>query len=311
LHVPFHQIALKSPVISQIAPISLRILLALFTLAAGLVSPAAAAEIRLLVRADDMGVAQSIDQACIQSYRDGIARSVEVIVPGPWFLHTVKLLKQNPDLDVGVHLCLTSEWENCKWGPLTHAPSLVDENGYFFPMTRQRQDFPPNTGFLEAKPNPAEVERELRAQIELAKKHIPRISHLSAHMGTATSSGVFRDITSRLAREYGLRFENTGLKYAHGFTGKTAEEREKSLLTLLEKLESGTWLLVEHPGLDTPELRNFGHIGYENVADDRAGVTHAFTSPAVKALIAKRNIELISYSQLPLAASTPSSAASP
>src|SRR5262249_15334330 len=81
--------------------------------------PESSGEVRLLVRADDMGVAQAVNEACIRSYKDGIARSVEVIVPGPWFLDAVRLLKENPGLDVGVHLALTSEWERVKWGPLT------------------------------------------------------------------------------------------------------------------------------------------------------------------------------------------------
>ena len=51
------------------------------------------------------------------------------------FLEAVQMLKENPGLDVGVHLTLNSEWENIKWGPLTNAPSLVDANGHFFPMT--------------------------------------------------------------------------------------------------------------------------------------------------------------------------------
>src|SRR5687767_3246676 len=68
-------------------------------------------EIRLLVRADDMGAAQSVNEACILTARDGIARSVEIIVPGPWFLDAVRLLKENPAIDAGVHLTLTSEWE--------------------------------------------------------------------------------------------------------------------------------------------------------------------------------------------------------
>src|SRR5262249_5475614 len=75
-------------------------------------------EIRVLVRADDMGVAQAVNEACIQSHKEGIVKSVEVIVPGPWFLDAVRLLKENPDLDVGVHLALTSEWERVKWRPL-------------------------------------------------------------------------------------------------------------------------------------------------------------------------------------------------
>ncbi len=44
------------------------------------------------------------------------------------------MLKENPGLDVGLHLVIAGEWENVKWRPLTHCPSLTDENGYFFPM---------------------------------------------------------------------------------------------------------------------------------------------------------------------------------
>src|SRR3954453_20925048 len=146
-------------------------------------------ETRLLVRGDDMGAAQAVNEACILSAREGIVRSVEIIVPGPWFLDAVRLLKEYPGLDVGFHLPLTSEWERVKWRPLTHAPSLVDADGYFRPMTSQRPDFPPDTGFVQANPKPEEVERELRAQIEMARRHLgDRVSHVSTHMSTAVAT---------------------------------------------------------------------------------------------------------------------------
>jgi predicted glycoside hydrolase/deacetylase ChbG (UPF0249 family) len=256
--------------------------------------------IRLLVRADDMGVTHSGNEACIESFRNGIARSTEVIVPGAWFLHAVKLLNENPGLDVGVHLTLTSEWERCKWRPLTLAPSLSDKDGYFRPMNSQRKDFPPDTGFLEANPKLDEVERELRAQIEVAKRHLPRISHVSAHMGTPVCTPALRELTTRLGREYGLRLEATGVQGAPGFGGsdKTAEQKEQDLVNVLEKLGPGQWLIVEHPAFDTPEMRAIGHQGYENVAADRAGVTQAFTSRRVREVIRRRGIQLISYAEL-------------
>ena len=260
--------------------------------------PEKPSEIRLLVRADDMGAAQAINEACIQTAREGIVRSVEVIVPGPWFLDAVRLLKESPEIDVGVHLTLTSEWERVKWGPLTRAPSLVDENGYFFPMTGARRDFPPRTAFLESGFKLEEVERELRAQIELARKHLPKISHVSAHMGAATATPELRAITEKLAKEFGLRME--GLRGAGRWSGasKSPEEKEAGLVELLEKLEPGDWLIVEHPALDTPEMRNIGHKGYENVAADRVGVTRAFLSPKVKAVIERRKIRLIGYADV-------------
>ena len=259
-------------------------------------------KIRLLVRADDMGVAKGINDACIWSFKNGIARSVEVIVPGSWFLDAVQQIKDTPGVDVGVHLCLTSEWERVKWRPLTHAPSLVDADGYFFPMTSQRRDFPPNTGFLNAKPKPDEVERELRAQIELARKHLgDRVTHVSAHMGAATASPELKAITEKLCREYSLRMESGLTRPTGRWSGNTIgpEQKEANLIKLLETLKPGTYLIVEHPGVDTEEMRAIGHKGYENVAADRAGVTRAFTSEKVKQIIKDRGIELISYQDLP------------
>jgi len=174
----------------------------------------------------------------------------------------------------------------------------VDENGYFFPMTGARRDFPPRTSFLDSGFKLEEVEKELRAQIELARKHLPKISHVSSHMGAATATPELRAITERLAKEFGLRME--GLRGAGRWSGgtKSPEEKEAGLAELLEKLEPGDWLIVEHPALDTPEMRNIGHKGYENVAADRAGVTRAFLSPKVKAVIERRKIRLIGYGDL-------------
>jgi hypothetical protein len=260
----------------------------------------ATGEIRLLVRGDDMGVAQAANEACIRCYRDGIMRSTEVIVPGAWFLDAVRLLRENPQLDVGVHLCLTSEWERCKWRPLTHAPSLVDANGCFYPMNSQRKDFPPNTGFLDAQPKLDEVERELRAQIELARKLIPQVSHLSAHMGTPMCTPELRQLSEKLAREYRLPLEATNVQYVRGFSGpqKTPAQKAADLVRIASELTPGSWLLIEHPGLDTPEMKALGHLGYYNVSQDRVGVTTAFTSDQVKRVIQQRRIRLISYADL-------------
>jgi hypothetical protein len=252
-------------------------------------------EIRLVVRGDDIASCHAANVACIQSYREGIVRSVEIMVCCPWFNEAVAMLRENPGLDVGVHLDLTAEWDLYKWGPLTKAPSLVDRDGYFFPTVRQRKDFPPNTGFVEAKPDLAEVEKELRAQIERAKARIPNVSHLSSHMGIVEATPELRALASRLSQEYKLPFGPPGIRNVRGFGGATPEEREAALVKVLEDLQPGLWLLVEHPGLDTPEMQAIGHLGSGNVAASRNAVTKAFTSERVKGVAKKRAIRLLSY----------------
>jgi predicted glycoside hydrolase/deacetylase ChbG (UPF0249 family) len=257
-------------------------------------------EIRLLVRADDMGVAEGVNEACIRCAKEGIARSVEVIVPGPWFLDAVRRLNENPEIDVGIHLCLNSEWERVKWRPVTGPSSITDKDGYFYPMTRQRKDFPPNTGLYDANPKPEDIEKELRAQIETLKRYVPRISHASTHMGAAVMTAEARAITEKLCKEFGLRLEAKGTKSVRDWSGskRTPEEKEAALAEAISKLEPGTWLIIEHPGVDTEEMRAMGHKGYENVAADRAGVTRAFTSDKVKQAIKDRGVKLISHQDL-------------
>jgi len=253
--------------------------------------------IRLIVRGDDIGSSHTANVACIRCCEEGIVKSLEVMVTAPWFNEAAKMLNDHPQIDVGVHLTLTSEWENIKWGPLTQSPSLVDQQGHFFPMTNQRSDFPPNTGFLQANWKVEEVERELRAQIELAKEKLPNVTHLSCHMGTASCTPQLRALVGKLVEEYQLPLGSAGAKSPGSFGGTelSPDEKTKNLVTLLENLKSGLWLIVEHPGADTPEMRAIGHKGYENVAADREGVTQAFTSQQVKEVIQRRGIQLVSY----------------
>ncbi|RJP22797.1 MAG: ChbG/HpnK family deacetylase [Candidatus Omnitrophota bacterium] len=257
-------------------------------------------EIQLLIRADDIGSSHAANVACIESYQNGIARSVEVMVPCPWFKEAAMMLRENPGLDVGVHLTLTSEWEFYKWGPLTPAPSLVDAQGKFFPTTSQRKDFPPHTGFLQSGFTMDEVEKELRAQIELAQKEIPTLSHLSSHMGTPTCTPELRALVLKLAEEYGLPLElPIQTKPFRPWSGTTTPEQKiEGMINALNELQPDVYFFIEHPGKDTEEMRAIGHEGYRHVALDREGVTQAFTNERVKEVIHRRGIKLVSYADL-------------
>jgi len=261
----------------------------------------AADNVRLIVRGDDMGSSHAANVACIQGYRDGIMRSVELMMPCPWFPEAVELLKENSELDVGIHLTLTSEWQGMKWRPLTHAPSLVDANGYFFPMVWPNPNLPAGTSLKESSWKLDEIEHELRAQVEMALRHVPRISHLNAHMGFTSLDPSLAKLVNGLAQEYGLitGAELGGLKRFPGWgDAKSGEERTDRFVKNLNALEPGTYLFVEHPGLDVVELQAIGHKGYENVAADRAAVTQVFTSPAVRKAIRDQGIQLLSYGDL-------------
>ncbi len=257
---------------------------------------------RLIVRADDIGFAHAVNHACIEVFTDGIARSVEVMVPGPWFPEAARLLRQHPEYDAGIHLVMTSEWENLKWRPLTAAKSISDENGYFYPMVWPNDNYPPEETFRESGWQLQEVEQELRAQIELAKKEIPHLSHVSTHMGFQSADPEIEALVWELAREYGLHIkpEDYGVQRFRPFDGPrdTREQHLEQFVTGLENLGPGTWLFVEHPGYDVAELQQVATKGNPGIGQKRQWVTDLFTHPRVKEVIARRDIELISYKDL-------------
>jgi predicted glycoside hydrolase/deacetylase ChbG (UPF0249 family) len=256
---------------------------------------------RLIIRGDDMGFTHSGNQALIKCYTDGIETSIEVLVPSPWFPEAVKLIRQNPGVDIGIHLDLTSEWETIRWKPLSDCPSLKDADGYFFPMVFPNKNYP-GRAIVENKWAIKDVEKEFRAQIELALKYIPRISHLSAHMGCTDLSPEVRALTKKLAAEYHIPVDpeaNPLLTAGYDGPGKTPSEKVNSFINMLNKLEPGkTYLFVDHPGLNNDELKAVYHIGYENVAEDRQGVTDLYTNEKVKAVIKQKGIRLIGYRDL-------------
>jgi hypothetical protein len=177
-------------------------------------------QIKLIVRADDIASFHAANLACIKTFREGVARSVEIMVPCAWFPEAVKILNENPGFDVGVHLVLTSEWDNIKWRPLTHVPSLVDKDGYFYPNIWGDAKKSPDNFLLGADWKIEEIEQELRAQIELVKKYLPQISHLTGHMGLTDMHKDVKALVQKLAKEYNLGSEDDfALKHMQGFGG--------------------------------------------------------------------------------------------
>jgi hypothetical protein len=248
-----------------------------------------------------MGSSQASNEAVVRCFKDGVMRDVEVMAVGPWFPQAARLLRENPGLDVGLHLALTSEWDDVKWRPLTTAPSLVGRDGTFHPMIWPHPHYGKERALKEQPWKLDEIERELRAQVELAKREVPQLSHLSDHMGFQALGPEVAALVKRLAAEYRLDIdpEALGARWV-AWSGKpvTSAEKVASFTRVLEALSPGSWLFVDHPALDTPEMRATGHVGYEQVAVDRQGVTDAWTSPAVKEIVKRRGIELIGYRDL-------------
>lgn len=258
-------------------------------------------EIRLIVKGDDMGAAHGINVGTIDAFTRGVLTTTNIIVAGPWFPEAVRLVNENPGLDVGVHLAITSEWESVKWRPLTYAPSIVDADGYFFPMVQPRAAFPPKTSIKENNWKIEDIERELRAQLATARRHLPQATYTWNHMGFTSLSPEVASLVARLSRENGLVVpSDLGIKWLGGIyeSQDTGAAKADKLAAKLETLGPGLWEHIDHAATDDPEMHAYGHRGYEWVAADRSAVLAAWTSPKVREVITRRGIKLTSYRDL-------------
>ncbi len=140
----------------------------------------------LIVNCDDLGFCHAANEGVYESLRDGLATSASLMVPCPWARGAAASYRGE---DVGVHLTVNAEHDLYRWGPITHAPSLLDGDG----------GFPRTITDVWDHADLDEVRRECRAQIERAILWGFDVSHLDAHMGTVQIRSEFFDIYLGLA----------------------------------------------------------------------------------------------------------------
>jgi hypothetical protein len=153
----------------------------------------------LVLHADDLAISHSQDAASFSAYEKGAVSSASIIVPAPWLTEVADYAKAHPDADLGLHLALTSEWQTYRWGPVApkdKVPSLLDASGYL----------PMSTEEVVKNAKPAEVELEIRAQIDRAIAMGIHPTHVDSHMGALFAKPEFFSIYMKLAHEYHIPF---------------------------------------------------------------------------------------------------------
>jgi predicted glycoside hydrolase/deacetylase ChbG (UPF0249 family) len=153
----------------------------------------------LIVHADDLAVAHSVDAASFEALDKTAVTSASVMVPCPWLTEVAAYAKNHPDADLGLHLTLTSEWKIYRWGPVESkdkVPSLLDPAGYLW------SEVAPAARNIK----PEEAEREIRAQVEHAVAAGIHPTHLDTHMGTLIATPQLFAVFAKIAHEYNLPF---------------------------------------------------------------------------------------------------------
>jgi len=219
----------------------------------------------VIISCDDLGSCHAANVGVFQAMHDGVATCASIMVPAPWAGHAARSVQIGDD--IGVHLTLNAEHECYRWGPITHAPSLQSGEG----------GFPRTLEDLWEHADPAEVLRELRAQIERALAWGIDVTHLAPHLTAITLRPEFFDVYLELAVEFALpiRLPSTISAEQAGFPFRSLARDEgvvfpdhfdhdwragsaDRVFAAIDDLQPGVTEIHVQPAIDTPEVRALG-----------------------------------------------------
>jgi len=207
----------------------------------------------LIIHVDDVGMSYESNQGAIKAIREGVANSLSVMMPCGWVPGFVHYWKENKDIDAGLHLTMTSEWKDYRWGPLAgknQVKGLTDTEGALW---RSVADVVKNA-------SPDEVETEIRAQLERARTMGFEPTHLDSHMGTLFATPEFLERYLKVGMQ-----EKIPVMFPGGHN--TAIQKEEKMIAerfeMTQQVGKQLWA-AGLPVLDDLENSSYGWKGPEN-----------------------------------------------
>jgi len=263
----------------------------------------------LILHADDLGVSHSENAATIYAMENGSVNSASIMVPCPWFPEIADYARKHPATDLGLHLTLTSEWNFLKWGPSAsrnEVPGLVSKNGFFYSATDS----------VHRSGTPAEVEMELRAQIEKAKKFGIDVTHFDSHMGALYTKPEYLEVLIKLGREYKIPVMLSKAVLDLNLSNLVSEKEvlldrvytanpqnykdgmEKYYTSVLKSIQPGVSIVIFHVAYEDSEMKavTVDHIDWG--AGWRQADFDFFTSENCKKLLTEQNIKLVTWREI-------------
>mgnify|MGYP001167015695 FL=1 len=269
----------------------------------------------LIIHADDIGVAHSVNSASFDGFSTKSITSGSVMVPCPWFLEAAEYAKSNPNHDLGLHLTLTSEWKNYKWSGIAskdEIESLINKQGHFYAS---------NKG-IKRNATYQDVKKELKSQIKYAVDNGLDPTHLDTHMGAVTvrpdivqayfEVGHEHNLPILLSKEFesiievidASKFDTSKLVWAEKIYQKSDDSPidypswKKFYSEVIEDIEPGLNVLLVHLGYDNDELKavTIDHPAYG--AAWRGLDAKVLQDQAFLNLMIEKNIKLIRWRQI-------------
>ena len=241
---------------------------------------------QLIVNADDFGLHPLINAGIIKGHQEGFITSTSLMPSAPCWQEAVRLAKENPRLGIGVHLTLVGGVPSVL--PKEQVSSLLDDDGLFLPdyVAFAKR-------YYSGAVKKAELEAELRAQLERALSCGVNITHIDSHQHTHVLPGI-NSLVLKLSNEYNiirvripkegylftggfqtgvgrligrsglsfcadmaaLRADSLGLRHPQHFYGMLAGGHLNAQLiaNILRQLPEGVSEIMTHPGLDSAAL---------------------------------------------------------
>lgn len=266
----------------------------------------------LIVHADDLGVAHSVNTASIKAYKMKGISSGSIMVPCAWFPEIADFAKNHPEQDIGIHLTLTAEWDQYKWDgvlPSSEIPSLINEDGYFYSSAAD----------VIQHADPVEVEKEIRAQIDRALAFGIKPTHIDNHMGPLFMDKELLKIYIKVGKEYNLPIlipsnymglyammgvqeyfeEDQVLAYAYmKMENSPSDEWNVFYNQVLENIQPGLNELIVHLAVDDAEMQAIaaGHPDYGSLW--RQNDLDYLVSDEFREMIEKNGIRLIGWREI-------------
>ncbi|MEM1336651.1 MAG: polysaccharide deacetylase family protein [Bacteroidota bacterium] len=267
----------------------------------------------LIVHADDAGLSRSENKATIAALEFGVVNSYSIMTPCKYFSEIAAFSKANPNVDVGIHLTVTSEWDTYKVRPIlpiAEIESLVDGTGAFHNTIETFRSY--------AIAN--HVEKELRAQIEKALTYGLAPSHLDSHMFALAARPDLLDIYRKLGWEYQIPVlldkyhakaasreqnsfqEETIIIVDAVYIAPFLEFEPSGLINyyqkILDNLSSGLNVILIHPAYDDHEMQHITKGRTHFGAKWRQIDLEYFTSNDCLTRIKNNNISLTTWREV-------------
>lgn len=265
----------------------------------------------LIVHADDLGMAHSVNRASVRAFETGLVNSGSIMVPCPWLPEIAAYARKYPEADLGLHLTLTSEWSLFRWGPVLskdRVASLLTRDGYLYPTETEA------ASHADAR----EAEAEIRAQIARARAFGIQPTHLDSHMGTLYQNEALFRVFLRVSRENKLpiRMSKDWLARAPLIpsnlrpddividriieVGPTVKPEGWAAFyaEAIKGIQPGVTEIIVHLAYDDEEMRAVTIDHPDWGASWRQRDFDFFTSAAFRRLLQENNIKLITWREL-------------